>query len=243
MSIPRTVGYDAHRTNNASRANCKPYDLQHPFASGAFRWVAKGKYTRGANKGKPCVFKWFQDVNTQNIYQERFFAEDIKAVDKSVEIVDMFNKENIIQLPVKMCIPAVFKWAMDGYEDHKKGTLCLVEPFIENFQKFNSNSGWVATGVPWVNVMQALSHYSYHVRGGQYLLCDLQGAIENDAIVLTDPVIHSMSEEYGLTDLGRMGIETFFHRHSCTRFCNNSWTQPNRTGNFVELQEGTTMQA
>lgn len=40
--------------------------------------------------------------------------------------------------------------------------------------------------------MQALSHYSYHVLNGEYLLCDLQGGINDDSVVLTDPVIHSL---------------------------------------------------
>jgi hypothetical protein len=38
--------------------------------------------------------------------------------------------------------------------------------------------------------MQALSHYSYHTSGGQFLVCDLQGGIYRDGVIL-DPIILS----------------------------------------------------
>lgn len=40
--------------------------------------------------------------------------------------------------------------------------------------------------------MQALSHFSYHQSGRQYLFCDLQGGHYEDCYVLTDPVIMSL---------------------------------------------------
>lgn len=51
-----------------------------------------------------------------------------------------------------------------------------MEPFVETFEKFNSNTGWAPhTGEHWSEAMQALSHFSYHASHGQLLLCDLQG--------------------------------------------------------------------
>ena len=32
--------------------------------------------------------------------------------------------------------------------------------------------------------MQALSHYSYHITGGQFLMCDLQGGWYSDGVIL-----------------------------------------------------------
>ena len=49
-----------------------------------------------------------------------------------------------------------------------------MEPFIENWEKFNSNTGWNNEGTPWPRVMQALSHFSYHASAGSTVLCDLQ---------------------------------------------------------------------
>ena len=82
----------------------------------------------------------------------------------------------------------------------------MVEPFITNWQKFNSNTGWASSGTDWTEIMQALSHYSYHVSGGQYLLCDLQGGLFRDGAILSDPVIMSRYGQYGPTDMGPEGI-------------------------------------
>eukprot|EP00892_Ulva_mutabilis_P004116 jgi/Ulvmu1/2076/UM123_0008.1 len=97
----------------------------------------------------------------------------------------------------------------------------LVEPFIDNFSKFNSNTGWVpgcdGAHAIWVEAMQALSHFSYHASGCKYLLCDLQGAVRRNKIILTDPVILSADQRYGPTDLGQQGIEQFFFHHRAPR--------------------------
>ena len=89
------------------------------------------------------------------------------------------------------------------------------EPFIQNYTKFNSNSGWADDSTPWPRVMQALSHFSYHITSGQFVLCDLQGGIYSNAVVLTDPVILSRSKRFGVTDLGPQGISSFFSNHVC----------------------------
>jgi hypothetical protein len=51
---------------------------------------------------------------------------------------------------------------------------------------------------PWPRVMQALSHFSYHQSGGQHVLCDLQGGVYRDGIVLTDPAVLSRTKEYAI---------------------------------------------
>ncbi|KAI0200270.1 kinase-like domain-containing protein [Astrocystis sublimbata] len=119
----------------------------------------------------------------------------------------------------------------------------LVEPMIENFEKFNSNSGWAdITGGMWSEAMQALSHYSYDNSGGQLLLCDIQGGSYSNGYILSDPVIMSQRRTYGPTDLGRDGIRSFFLRHTCNRFCKQHWTKPARQGRAsIPMTRGTTM--
>jgi len=41
---------------------------------------------------------------------------------------------------------------------------------------------------PWDKVMQALSHFTYHISGGEFVLCDLQGGLSSDGAIITDPV-------------------------------------------------------
>lgn len=49
-------------------------------------------------------------------------------------------------------------------------------------------------------MMQALSHFSYSVTGGNLLLCDIQGGTFNKGFAITDPVIISnFAGRYGPT--------------------------------------------
>jgi len=54
--------------------------MDHPFAQGAFRWVAMGHYTEGPRNGQKCVAKWFK---SGAVYENDFFDMDIMAVDKA----------------------------------------------------------------------------------------------------------------------------------------------------------------
>lgn len=69
------------------------------------------------------------------------------------------------------------------------------------------------------------------------IVCDLQGrfklnhhAFNKSRFVLTDPAISSRKREYGPTDLGAKGIESFFASHVCNKFCRRygegRWTRP-----------------
>ena len=89
--------------------------------------------------------------------------------------------------------------------------------------------------------MQALSHFSYHSSGGRYVLCDLQGGVYRDGIVLTDPAVLSVQKEYGVTDLGPPGISTFFAQHTCNEFCKGHWKKPTDMRMYHEVKKGTSM--
>lgn len=103
----------------------------------------------------------------------------------------------------------------------------------------------MARGAEWAHAMQALSHFSYDVSGGELLLCDLQGGVGNAGAVLTDPAICSRDREYGATDLGVSGIDLFFREHKCRNFCWKSWRthvvekQKNRPRVRFAVQRGT----
>ncbi len=154
---------DSGRYSHSSRAVLDGADLEDPFADGTFRWVAKGTYTSGQRDGQACVLKWFK---TGAVFSADYFTLDIKAVDKALEIVNRFNQLNILDRSVKINVPAVWQ-----FDDSRAGEKALVEPFIENYQKFNSNTGWNTTARKWDQAMQALSHFSYHISGGK--LCSL----------------------------------------------------------------------
>lgn len=225
------------RCNESSFASFTQEELSFPFSQGAFRWAAKGIYTDGIRKGQHCVCKWFKDGHTA---QDEFYDLDIKAMYKALELVDMWNKQQFIDQVIKVNIPEV--WVF-GAGDEWAGLKALQEPFIEGYQKFNSNTGWNLNHnvSAWSDVLQALSHFTYHISQGRYLLCDLQGGIYNNSVILTDPVILSREKVFGKTDLGLKGISTFFSNHRCNAYCQHHWLVPEDRNRYHEMRMGTSM--
>ena len=226
------------RTNNSSSASFSYHNLRNPFAEGGFRWVAKGEYTDGQRLGEACVCKWFK---TGHVFENSFFNLDIKATEKALALVKEWNSRRFVNKIVKVNIPAVWVFHDNGSGNSWVGRKVLQEPYIDNYVKFNSNSGWADGSTPWPRVMQALSHFSYHVSGGQFVLCDLQGGVYSNAVALTDPVILSRTKSFGVTDLGPMGISSFFSNHRCNEFCKRDWTKPADTTQYFTPQQGTSV--
>jgi hypothetical protein len=234
---PSSRPSNSGRHNLSNRASFDPWDLAHPFASGSFRWVAEGKYTDGPRRGQPCVAKWFK---SGTVFEKDYFTLDIKAIDKALELVNRFNDLRIINKDIKINVAQVWTFTRNSPEDWA-GAKVLQEPFIEDYQKFNSNSGWYDDTHSWGQVMQALSHFSYHVSGGFYVLCDLQGGVYQREVVLSDPVILSRRGEFGVTDLGPEGISSFFYQHECSGYCRPHWTRPSNPVQHYRPIMGTSM--
>lgn len=224
------------RLNNATRATFSHDALANPFDSGSFRFVAKGKYTHCDRTGEDCVCKWFK---TGGVLEDHFFDSDIASAKMAVRLITKWNENRLIDRMVKINLPEVWTF-LDG---KRKGQKTLQEPYIANYEKFNSNTGWSDDSTPWPRVMQAISHFSFHISNGQHLLCDLQGGVYNDGVVLTDPVVMSMEGgKYGPTDLGKNGISTFFAHHDCNEFCRSQWRKPRDTRSYYRPTAGTTME-
>ena len=226
------------RKNNATQARV---DTNYVWNEGSFKVVYKGRYTRGERAGQPCVCKMLRGTD-HDPYAESIFDEELEIVRKSQDILDKFNAEGCVDRKVYLNEPEV--WTFSEEAGTWAGKKALVEPMIENFEKFNSNSGWVAPAqVPWSQVMQALSHFSYDTTGGSFLLCDLQGGAYRDGMVLTDPVVMSRDHRYGPTDLGPQGIANCFSQHTCNKFCSLSWVRPKLQGWKLDIKptKGTSM--
>lgn len=225
---------DSGRYNRSNHAVFELSALECPFAQGTFRWVAKGSYQNGERRGQVCVAKWFK---TGAVFEYVYFSLDIKDADKTLEIADRFNQLKFIDKTVKIDVPEVW----EHVNGSRKGQKVLVEPFIQNYQKFNSDSGWNDESRDWALAMQALSHFSYHDTGGAYVLCDLKGGIYQHEVVLSDPVILSRTREFGVTDLGPDGISSSFSYHRCNRYCRPAWSAPANPRRHFRPVPGTTM--
>ena len=226
------------RQNRATAAEYYDDDLEKPFAKGAFRYVAKGVYSEGERKGQPCVCKWFKNNKLESSYLEA----EIETAKEAIRIVSDWNATKFVDRVVRVNLPEI--WTFDSNDGGKgwAGRTVFQEPFIENYEKFNSNTGWANNGSHWARVMQAISHFSYHASKGQHLLCDLQGAVYSDGVVLTDPAILSCDQRYGPTDLGEKGIISFFEEHVCNEFCRSGWLRPSDQISSYAPRRGSTME-
>jgi hypothetical protein len=221
------------RENNASKAEVY---MDSVYAKGAFKNVYKGKYTEGERTGEECVCKIFI---SGSVFEESYFQVELKVVAKALEVVNSFNNDKIINKKIWLNKPTI--WTFTPCSG-RKGEKTLVEPMISNFEKFNSNTGWTPReSSSWIDVMQALSHYSYHSTNRRLLFCDLQGGVYKDGFIITDPVIMSATQEYGPTDLGAAGISTFFARHKCNKYCNSKWMIPHDKRVYFDVQKGSAM--
>jgi hypothetical protein len=227
----------SERKNNATIANLTDCDLDNPFAEGGFRYVARGTYAAGERAGEACVCKWFK---TGHVFEDTFYAKDIQATNMALHIVREWNGRRFIEQVVKVNVPEVWMFGSICRSDFAN-TRVLIEPFIDNYTKFNSNTGWADGSTPWPRLMQALSHFSYHLTGGRYVFCDIQGGIYPNEVVLTDPVILSWDGSYGVTDLGPKGISSFFSGHVCNEFCKRDWLVPHDRTRYFTPKRGSSM--
>lgn len=126
------------------------------------------------------------------MYEAHYFQEELNIVSRAQTIIDAFHRAGVVDRDIRLNTPEIW--------ENKTGAKALIEPMIENFEKFNSNSvsfasiigvilstttdatqGWAPrTGNVWSEAMQALSHFSYHDSDGEFLLCDLQGGAYRD---------------------------------------------------------------
>jgi hypothetical protein len=204
------------------------------FSTGAFKVVYKGLYNGGSRCGEECVFKKFKS-NVR--YHSDYFDKDVTAAEKAVQLVDKFNSQRFSRLKIRVNVPEILTTGTG-----RDKTKWLVEPFVYNWVKFNSNSGWYRDVDDVDDVMQAVSHFSYHTSGGQFVVCDLQGGVYRDGVILSDPLIHSRNaERFGGGDLGPVGISTFFSRHRCTDMCGADWIMPRDLNAYVECNESSSL--
>jgi hypothetical protein len=85
------------------------------------------------------------------------FDNDREVAAIAAQIVERFNDAGRVNKPIIVNMPDVWQYD-DGQSSHAAGIAgarALVEPMIINFQKFNSNSGWVLKDQHrWTRVMQ-----------------------------------------------------------------------------------------
>jgi len=136
-------------------------DTSRVYAQGGFKLVYLGTYTRGERQGQSCVCKVFK---SGLVFEARYLrwsawaksplcpefwtnassgpiSGRMSVIDKAMHLLDKFNNEGIIDKKIYLNAPEIWTF-LPNVSQKWAGVKCLVEPMIENFEKFNSNTGW-----------------------------------------------------------------------------------------------------
>lgn len=81
--------------------------------------------------------KWFK---TGAALHATFFTKDLKAVDKAVELVEAFNQEPIANGIIRVNTPDLLEFGTNCGNEYA-GKKHLVDRYIDNYRRFNSNPG------------------------------------------------------------------------------------------------------
>jgi len=190
-----------------------------------FRTCLSGTFSGGTRNGQDAACKRFKPHFRD--MEDEYYAQDFRIVKKVVMIATAWNDfcEGGTEILVNR----------GTIQRSRSGIKYLVEPLIRGYEKFTSNTGYILgdTDRRSVRCMEAFSHYSYHRTGGRMIVCDLQGRYKWNRFVnnksrfeLSDPAICSTERQYGPTDMGEKGIDSFFANHCCNEFCQSHWMKP-----------------
>jgi hypothetical protein len=118
---------------------------------------------------------------------------------------------------------------------------CVEEYIKGRYQKFSNNNGYVNRALEVLHpILQTFSHFTYHHTRGILLLVDLQGAVQRDQYMLTDPAMHTIDRKLlpDAANLGEPGMAAFFATHKCNRFCHALGLEVPADGKAMEFKGG-----
>ena len=223
-----------------------------PFANGGLKLCYKGIVTSGKfqhiDEGNEFVVKCIK----ANLYNRgmRVGTEDIEAQKLAQKYCQIYNRKAFTNKTLHMRVGTLYNFHTDhrntaGIPVIVKGESVVLETFIYGeFEKFNNNSGW---SNPDYKLPNFFSHYSWALSKGRHLVCDLQGhrgrengpklldTNSHDYYLFTDPVVCSLPQSFGCTDMGMEGIKKFFWNHKCNWICEAAGIQHYRPVPYIDL--------
>ncbi|CAG8949468.1 hypothetical protein HYFRA_00007698 [Hymenoscyphus fraxineus] len=202
------------------------------IAKGSAKGARLGRYTDGKRRDEKCIGKGFLAGNKK--LDSKQLREEINILNIAQTLIDGFNSQGVI--PHKVLLNRFEIWdariTKGGYNASSSDLrrdgnfVMMVEPYIENYEKWMTNLNAPKPKGNKYDAIQALSHWSYHATDGLYMICDLQGGIvERDKYgrkettwIISDPVITTRkSGGLGGFDFGKEGMIKFLGADHCLR--------------------------
>lgn len=188
------------------------------FAEGRFRRAYKGTWTAPLwDEGRSCVVK---ECKASYTWKATDWDETVKITEKAKELANEFNTQVRTNRPITYTNVHVMK-VVEKFDDKppKLNEYVTCEDYIEGeFNKWCNNYGYIGSGS---TSLPAFMHWSWWYTDSELMVADLQGVRKDRSYLLTDPVIMSLSGNYGATDTSVEGMAMFFMNHQCNSLCNN----------------------
>ena len=191
----------------------------NPFTKGSLRFAFYGQFSSDDSSFVDVVFKELVSTdpraNTLIVYQEHLGIQAIAQF-----LAEQFNAEQ--QRLFRNFTPIVYADADIVQQIANPSKIYQVERRMhQEWRKWNNNSGGVSLG-EYSTLLQAFSHWTYHITCGRLMVVDLQGVKVDRAYLLTDPALHCddlLRFRETRTNLGVKGMHQFFRTHVCSDVC------------------------
>ena len=176
-------------------------------------------------QGQNCVVKHLKSSYSWN---KTDWDTTVKIHKEAEELAKGFNTFSKTTHPIHftevVVIKCVYKKNPSNPNGPRLDEYCTTEDFLAGeFNKWVNNYGvysdeTVSTAIS----MPAFMHWSWYHTKGEKMITDLQGIRNSNSYTLTDPVILSLSGEYGATDMGVEGMAIFFASTNVIHFVKTS---------------------
>ena len=198
------------------------FEDSKPFAEGRFRLAYRGVYLLPLQKsGQQCVVKRKRDTY---VWSPNGWDLSVKIQREAQALARDFNQHNQTR-SILTGKPASYSITFANIDKgiitsgQFKNEYAIYEDYLDGeYKKWVGNNGFIS---PKSSLLPAFAHWSWVHTGGERMIADLQGVYRPDlnSYLLTDPVILSVGQQYGCTDLGIEGMSMFFLNHVCSEFC------------------------
>uniref|UniRef100_A0AC35FT87 Alpha-type protein kinase domain-containing protein n=1 Tax=Panagrolaimus sp. PS1159 TaxID=55785 RepID=A0AC35FT87_9BILA len=204
----------------------------NPFANGAERYAFYGRDITIPDKPENIVLKEYivlsSGINAASRYENTNQVQTVASFFAEMYNETLKDSYKIKFLKVQtLCLPIDDRQCRYFSCEKQYGNDDLFVRFTNNadYAILESTAKKHKVNIDFVWALTAFSHWTYQVTNKKLMVVDLQGIITKSpeghyTAVLTDPAIHCIDEtRFGRMNLGKEGMNIFFKRHECNKFC------------------------